>query len=163
MIGAAEEWNGLYYLKKNNVFTKGDQPILAYTSQPTLTIEIWLQHYRLGHPPFSLLRSMFPTLFRGLSVTDLHYDVCEFSKHHRVSYPISNKLSSIPFCLIHSDVWGPSRILNCSGARWFISFIDDCTRITWVYLLKDKAAINTILPIFHKMISTQFGSHIKRF
>ena len=106
---------------------------------------------------------MFPDLFKQLDSSTLHCDVCEISKHHRVSYPISNKLSSHPFALIHFDVWGPFRIPNCSGARWFISFIDDCTRMTWVYLLKDKVAISTILLIFHKMISIQFGSEIRRF
>ncbi|KAL6328809.1 hypothetical protein AAG906_003826 [Vitis piasezkii] len=32
--------------------------------------------------------------------------------------PISNK-SSIPFYLIHSDIWGPSPIPNITGAKWF--------------------------------------------
>ncbi|RVW64179.1 hypothetical protein CK203_046335 [Vitis vinifera] len=31
--------------------------------------------------------------------------------------PISNK-SSIPFYLIHSDIWGPSPIPNITGAKW---------------------------------------------
>ena len=31
-IGVVEEWNGLYYLKTSNSFTKGEQPILACSS-----------------------------------------------------------------------------------------------------------------------------------
>ena len=91
-----------------------------------------------------------------------HCDVCEVSKNHRVPYAISNKLSLSPFSLVHSNVWGPSRVPNCSGAKWFVSFMDNCTRMTWVYLLKDKATINSILPLFHRMILTQFGVSIKR-
>ena len=108
------------------------------------------------------LKTMFPSLFSGLDASVFQCEVCEISKH-RVSFPVSNKFSSIPFSLVHSNVWGPSQVPNCSGAKWFVSFIDDCTRTTWVYLLKDKSEINTILPSFHKMISTQFGSSIKRF
>ena len=40
--------------------------------------------------------------------------------------------------------------------------IDDCTRIPWVFLLKDKAVISTVLPHFYSMILTQFGSPIQK-
>ena len=59
-------------------------------------------------------------------------------QHHRVPFPIRNKKETSPFSLIHTNVWGPSRILNISGSRWFATFIDDCTRTTWFYLLKSK-------------------------
>lgn len=106
---------------------------------------------------------MFPTLFRTPDSSDFHCDVCVISKHHRVSYPISNKMSSKPFSLVHFDVWGPSKIPNCSGVRLFISFIDDCTCMCWIFLLKDDAAIGAVLPYFYKMISTQFGALIQKF
>ena len=48
----------------------------------------------------------------------------------RVSFSISNKRSSHPSHFIHSDIWGHSTIPNISGARWFVSLIDDCTRGT---------------------------------
>ena len=73
---------------------------------------------------------MFPNMFQGLDVTNFHYDVCELSKYHRVSYDVSNKLSLFPFFLVHSDMWGLSKVPNCSGAKWFISFVDNCTRMT---------------------------------
>ena len=106
---------------------------------------------------------MFPTLFHSLDPSIFHCDVCVISKQHQVSYPTSNKLHPIPFALIHSDVWGPCKIPIYSGARWFISFIDDCTRMTCIFFLKDKADIQTVLPSFCKMITTQFGTSIKKF
>ena len=33
----------------------------------------------------------------------------------------------------------------------------------WIFLLKDKASIGTVLPFFYKMIHTQFGTPIKKF
>jgi hypothetical protein len=44
-----------------------------------------------------------------------------------------------------------------------VSFIDDCTRVTWIFLLKHKSDINTILPNFYSMVKNQFGVNIKRF
>ncbi|XP_021828659.1 uncharacterized protein LOC110769068 [Prunus avium] len=31
------------------------------------------------------------------------------------------------FAIVHYDVWGPTPISTPSGARWFVTFIDDCT------------------------------------
>ena len=69
---------------------------------------------------------MFPTLFRDLDIQDFQCSVCELAKHKRVPYPSSNKRTSLPFSLIHSNVWGPATVPNISGAQWFIVFVDDC-------------------------------------
>ena len=65
--------------------------------------------------------------------------------------------------MIHSDVWGPSRIKNISGDRWFVSFIDDHTRLTWVFLMKEKSEVGEIFKRFHNMIKTQFQTTIQIF
>ena len=105
---------------------------------------------------------MFSSLFKNVDLKHLHCDICEFAKHKRVSFFPSNNKSLFPFHLMHSDVWGPSRVTNLSGARWFVTFIDDCTRVTWVFLMKQKSDVVHIFPTFHNMIKTQFGVGIKR-
>jgi len=106
---------------------------------------------------------MFPSLFKDLNIKDFHCDVCELAKHNCVPFPISNHRSSNPFDLLHSDIWGPSTILNIFGARWFVTLIDDCSRVTWTFLLKHKYDVSSIIPLFHSMIQTQFGVKIKVF
>ena len=91
---------------------------------------IWLHHRRLGHPSFSTIKSMFPTLFLKESVESFKCDVCQFAKHHRATYSPSNNKSVHPFDLIHSDVWGPASNSSISGAKWFVTFIDDCTHVS---------------------------------
>lgn len=95
---------------------------------------IWIYHLRLGHPSFRVLKVMFPHLFKDLDISVFNCEVCELAKHSHVSYHLINKRSLQPFYLIHSDIWGPSHISNISGARWFMTLIDDCTRVTWLYL-----------------------------
>ena len=85
------------------------------------------------------------------------------AKHTRVSFPISNKRSFHHFHLIHSNIWGPSTIPNVSSARSFVSLIDDCTRITWIFLLKQKSDVSIVIPNFHSMVQNQFGVQIKSF
>jgi len=59
-------------------------------------------------------------------------------------------------------VWGRAPISNISGAKWFVSFIDDCTRVTWTFLMKDKSEVFQLFVNFYHIIQTQFGSLIKR-
>ena len=63
--------------------------------------------------------------------------------------------------MIHSDIWGPSRIKNVTGTRWFVSFIDDHTRLTWVFLMKEKSETGQNFKNFKNMIQTQFQSKIQ--
>ena len=43
--------------------------------------------------------------------------------------------------LVHSDVCGPMTEKSISGYRYFLTFIDDKTRKTFVYFLKGKDKI----------------------
>ncbi|XP_040949746.1 protein root UVB sensitive 6 isoform X1 [Gossypium hirsutum] len=162
MIGHTKEINGLYYLEEVNVLNSSPLSLIS-ESIKTNKDQIWLYHLRLGHPSFRVLKIMFPSLFKGLTVEQFHCDICELAKHKRTSFPVSNKRTSTPFTLVHSDVLGPSTISNISGARWFVSFIDDCTRVSWIFLLKQKSDVRSVFPIFYNMIKTQFGAKIKRF
>ena len=122
---------------------------------------IWLWHKRLGHASFGYLKKLFPSWFSKLSDFNFKCDVCELAKSHRVSFPLSMNKSTVPFAIIHSDIWGPALISTPSGARWFVIFIDDCTRMTWISLLKTKGEVCTTFQQFYKMVETQFHEKIK--
>ncbi|CAL8995182.1 unnamed protein product [Prunus brigantina] len=100
--------------------------------------QIWLWHRRLGHPSFIYMKHLIPDLFSGFKDSDFICDTFILAKSHCVPYPLSTNKCTTPFMLIHSDVWGPSPITAPSGVRWFVTFIDDCTQMTWLYLLKNK-------------------------
>ena len=118
-------------------------------------------HRRLGHPSFRYLLKLFPSLFLKNNVSSFHCDSCLLAKHHRTSFHPNFNKSSVPFSIIHSDVWGPSRVTNRSNTKWFVSFIDDCTRVSWVYLLKEKSEVISIFQSFHQMILTQFNTRVQ--
>ena len=95
---------------------------------------------------------MFPSFFTKCDVSFLHYDVCKLAKIHRTSFPLSINKSPLPFIMIHYEVWGPSKVPTFSGSHWFVTFIDDCTRMTWLCLMKIKDELNLLFQNFHKMI-----------
>ena len=43
--------------------------------------------------------------------------------------------------LIHMDLWGSTQCVSISKSRYFISFIDDFSRHTWVYLIDEKSEV----------------------
>ncbi|BBN68771.1 hypothetical protein Prudu_569S000200, partial [Prunus dulcis] len=103
---------------------------------------IWLWHRRLGHASFGYLKKLFPSWFRKLSDFNFKCDVCELAKSHRVSFPLSMNKSTVPFAIVHSDVWGPAPISTSSSARWFVTFIDDCTHTQFHAIIEILRADN---------------------
>ena len=50
--------------------------------------------------------------------------------------PRVNNQASAHFELVHLDVWGPCPVVSPTGFRYFVTFVDDYSRITWLYLMK---------------------------
>ncbi|XP_058180009.1 uncharacterized protein LOC131298542 [Rhododendron vialii] len=123
--------------------------------------EIWLWHRRLGHVSFGYLKKLFLSLFSKVYISVFRCEVCELAKSHRMSFLVTLNKSFVPFMLIHSDVWGLSPVTTMNGSRWFIAFIDDCTRMTWVCLMKSKKEVNLLFLKFHAMIQTQYKAQVQ--
>ena len=116
-------------------------------------------HCQLGHPSLTLFKKLCP---QYSSLSTIHCEACQYAKHHRSSsLPRINKRVDSPFSLIHSDIWGPSSIVSKPGYRYFVTFVDDYTRITWLFLMKSRSELFSIFCNFHAEIKTQFNASIK--
>ena len=136
----------------------------AHHTQHTLDVkekELWLWHRRLGHPSFTYMKHLFPDLFSQLKNFDFQCETCILAKSHRASFPLYLNKKDTPFALIHLDVWGPSPITTVNGFKWFVLFVDDCTRMTWLYLLKHKDEVLGVFKSFHAMVQTQFSAKVQ--
>jgi hypothetical protein len=63
--------------------------------------------------------------------------------------------------LVHTDVCGPMQTRYLGGAFYFLLFIDDCTRYTWVYLLRIKSDVFEYFKEFRTMVEKKTGKSIK--
>ncbi|KAL0335244.1 UNVERIFIED_CONTAM: Retrovirus-related Pol polyprotein from transposon RE2 [Sesamum radiatum] len=147
-IGTGHERGGLYFLDTT-------PPVDARALSASVSPLQW--HSRLGHPSLPTLQKILP-----IDSARLECESCELGKHHRASFPPRvEKRSSSPFTLVHSDIWGPCRFESLRGFRYFITFVDDYSRMTWVYLLKDRSQVPTIITSFYNEIYTQFSVNIR--
>ena len=63
---------------------------------------------------------------------------------------------------MHSDVCGPMHTPSMSGNRYFLTFIDDYSRMCWIYLLRSKADVFFVFKKFKAMVELQSGYSLKR-
>ncbi|GAV79109.1 gag_pre-integrs domain-containing protein, partial [Cephalotus follicularis] len=102
-IGSGKMDGGLYILDSVT-------PVAAQISRPVNSSaaesELLYWHLRLGHPPLRILSSLFPRLFNTCNPNNFICESCIFAKQTRVSFPVYDNKSDIPFSVIHSDVWG---------------------------------------------------------
>lgn len=123
MIGAEREEEGLYFFDPYI----GSHLVACSTS----TQDTWLWHCRLGHPSSNVLRHLVPSLNLNNNYVS---EGCQYGKQRRPCFKsFSNNKSSTFLSLIHYDVW-ISHVVSPAGFRCFITFIDDYSCMTWVYI-----------------------------
>ena len=107
-----------------------------------------LSYWRLRHLSSEVLSYLPNTL--GV-VHNTKGDVCEIclrAKQTRSKFPISQNNAKEIFNLIHCDIWGPYGTASLCGAHYFLSIIDDGSRDTWLYLMKDRGEARKLLKGF---------------
>ncbi|KAM0027867.1 putative RNA-directed DNA polymerase [Helianthus debilis subsp. tardiflorus] len=151
--------DGLYVLKNS------PQAFVATTrSSNKASYELW--HARLGHVSFNIISLL--NKLGVLSVTSLLpkptiCTPCQLAKGQRLSFDLNLKRASHPLDLIHCDLWGPSPVCSKDGFRYYVAFIDDYSRFTWLYPLKTKTGFYTVLPVFLRLVQTQCSRKVKVF
>ena len=79
--------------------------------------------------------------------------VCQFGKQHRQPFP-TNSLWRVKekFELVHIDVYRPMKTESLSKNQYFVLFIDDLTRMTWVYFVNKKSQVLSVFKKFKVMV-----------
>ncbi|GKV35980.1 hypothetical protein SLEP1_g44167 [Rubroshorea leprosula] len=82
-------------------------------------------------------------------------DVCLFGKQHQVSFQKNLTRKENKLDLVYSDVCGPLEVESFGGNKYFVTFIDDATRKTWVYLLQNKSQVFKYFQHYHAMVERE--------
>ena len=98
-----------------------------------------------------------------MSKDNFDYTSCQLGKQPVLPFNNSESISNSIFELIHSDIWGLSHVASIGGSRYFVVFIDDYSRYSWIFPMKSRSEILPIYSNFAKMVETQFSKRIKIF
>ncbi|PKU66732.1 Retrovirus-related Pol polyprotein from transposon TNT 1-94 [Dendrobium catenatum] len=122
--------------------------------------DVW--HNRLGHPNQRTMRYIAianPQLNISCSISKCVS--CSSCKGHKIPFTKSCNRMKTPLALLHSDVWGPSPVMSNQGFRYYVTFIDDFSRYTWIFPIRNKSDVPHIFINFKIFIENQTDYKIK--
>ncbi|RDX79846.1 hypothetical protein CR513_39688, partial [Mucuna pruriens] len=154
VVARGEKISKLYWTKA----------LVAKDSVNVMDMEASLWHRRLSHISEKGLtclakKGMLPRL------KNVEFEKCSHcitGKQTRVSFKKHPPLRKSELLeLVHSDVCGPLKVKSFSSALYFVTFIDDCSRKLWAYVLKTKDQALEKFKRFQALVERQSGKKVK--
>ena len=84
-------------------------------------------------------------------------------KEYKEYIPSSESKAKDILEIIHSNVCGPMSSNSLSGYAYYVSFIDDFSRKTWVYFMNNKDEVFRTFKEFEALIENHTKKKIKTF
>jgi len=151
--------NGLYPINGNKNCNK---QFRCFTSKlgTKATRDQW--HKRLGHPSNSTLNylSSFLPIKDSPSQSSV-CSSCQLGKAKKLPFSDSQRQSARPLALIHTDVW-ISPVTSVGGCRYYVLFIDDFSRFTWMYPMHFKSDVFSIFQQYKILVENLFSCTIQQ-
>lgn len=158
LIGQAELTDGVYKLQ-----TLLTEEIFA--APAITTCETW--HRRLGHINSSSLNKMKNGAVEGITYPELanigksSCTVCCEGKQARLSFQQSSSKTEDMLEIIHADVGGPMENQSIGGSKYYVLFVDDYSKMAFVYFMKAKNEVFKYFQEFQCMVEKQKDKKVK--
>lgn len=144
------------------------EPESASAAEEVLTLD--QLHRRLGHISVNVAKKLATDGFvTGLrlettsSGDDFFCESCVYAKATRkpVAKARKGERATEFGGEIHSDLWGPAPVATKGGKRYYVTFVDDNTRLTHLHLLAAKSDAPDAYKEFEAWSNTQMKKPIK--
>jgi hypothetical protein len=88
-------------------------------------------------------------------------EACVQAKIHRLPYHCSNFVRATrPLQIVHSDVCGPFRTKSITGKHYFVTFIDDYTRLIQVFSIVRKFDVFSCFQRYQRFVEAELNCKI---
>ncbi|GJX20384.1 retrovirus-related pol polyprotein from transposon TNT 1-94 [Tanacetum coccineum] len=157
-VGRGYVMNGMF--KLNVMVVKNEINKINSSAYLIESSNVW--HGRLGHVNFNSMRR----LIKFNSIPNFHIDskykceTCVEAKLTRTSFK-SVKRKTKPLDMVHTDICDLKSLPTKGGNKYFITFIDDCIKYCYVYLLKSKDEAIDKFVLYKTEVENQLGKKIK--
>jgi hypothetical protein len=147
--------------RESGLYKISGQVVQALAHETVNSCKLW--HNRLGHLNYNALPGL-QKMVTGMPVFSFEHDSvckgCSLGKNTKKPYPLNNRKSNGILNLIHSDLCGPITAPSMNGCIYYIIFINDCSRKTWIYFLKTK---DESFSMFKNLVENQTSRCIRVF
>jgi hypothetical protein len=137
-------------------------PEQALVHKSVISSEVW--HRRLAHVNYRAL-PLLRKMVAGLPDMQVEHDgVCKgyaLGKNAKGSFSSSYNRSKGILDIIHSDVCRQIMVPYLGNFLYYVIFIDDYSRNTWIYFLKAKDEVFNEFQEFKALVENLFGRKIK--
>ena len=163
VLKATRDQGGLFQL----MTVPNAQARAAQIGEPNSELDVNIWHRRLGHLGEENVRKL-AKLVDGMNIksttTVKVCEACMQRKQHRQSSHKPATRATEVIGLIHSDLCGPIEPTTYGGTNYYVLFIDDLTRMTYIYLLKGKSSEEVLAKFkeYKAEVENQQGKTIKR-
>jgi len=149
---------------------KGPKGLFAGISNDTEPLTMREIHARLGHmAPDTIAKMIRDGTITGIKLdpSDASMDSCDSCEYAKATRKPIGKVRDPPRREnfgdeVHTDLWGPSPVETTKHKEYFVSFTDDHTRFTHLYLLRSKDETFDAYKKFEAWVNTQFDTKVKR-
>ncbi|GJY34906.1 retrovirus-related pol polyprotein from transposon TNT 1-94 [Tanacetum coccineum] len=128
----------------------------------------WLWHKRLSYLNFKNINKLAKqNKVLGLPLLvyskDKPCSACEKGKHKRTSFKTKQNFS-IRKCLhlLHMDLFGPISLMSVNHEKYTLIIVDEFSRYTRVYFLRNKSEAPKIIMSFIRMVENQNDVKVKQ-
>ncbi|GAB4815364.1 hypothetical protein N2152v2_002410 [Parachlorella kessleri] len=161
--------DAIYYLSGwSQVQQEAAQTALAAKAAKE-TPELW--HKRFGHLGYENLARL-TSMVSGMSITADEFreageaesfcEPCATGKQHRQPFQASQHAAMQPLELVHTDVCGPLPVTSLGGSSYFVTLLDDYSKLSAVLPLARKSDTAAAVQRTLTQLETQTGYRTKR-
>jgi hypothetical protein len=126
-------------------------------------VDTTLWHHRLEHMSekgMHIIQQM--NLLPDPKQVDLDfYEHCVYGKHRFIFLRVGKEKKSEKLDLVHTDVWGPTQVSSLGNSHYYVTFIDDATRKTWVYCIRQKYDFFYTFKKWKALVENDIGKRLK--
>jgi hypothetical protein len=102
-------------------------------------------------------------LLPDLKQIDLDFcEHCVYGKQKRVIFlRFGKEKKNERLELVHTDVWGLAQVSSLGGSHYYVTFIDDATRKTWVYCIRQKSDVFDTFKKWKALVENETRKSLK--
>jgi len=57
--------------------------------------------------------------------------------------------------IVYSDLMGPEDVTSAGGVEYILNFINNLSRMTWTYLIKEKSQAKKVFIEWHALVENE--------